>query len=49
MTRFPQIATHVGTADRVMQENHVGPQDDDDDDNKDGDSAIAILTAPEES
>ncbi len=35
MTRFPQIASPIDAAYRVMQENSVGPDDDDDDDNDD--------------
>jgi len=53
MTRFPQIATHVSAADRLIRENHVGPQDDDDNDNDDGDGNGngngAIFAAPRRS
>ena len=45
MTRFPPIATPVGTAEFSVREKIAGP--DDDGDEKDGNGNVAILAEQE--
>ena len=49
MTRFPQIATHVGAAEFSEWESEIGPDDEDGEDDDNGSNGnVAMLAAPEE-